>query len=172
MNPSTYKRVAVRLHPPGGTRQQVLGFLDPAQLTAGATLTLLSPEGQAIELNRADVVAVFFITDFDRPPSLQKKARSLARAAGARRNGTAVRVEGPDRHVIEGILSSDLLAVGQGLWLTGLRSEGEWERAFIAPGAIAKLSVLEVVRPPRTRSPRKPRGPSPQLPLFEAEEKP
>jgi hypothetical protein len=170
VNPSTYKRVAVRLHPVGGTRKQELGFLDPAQLTSKERFTLLSPAGQAIELDREAVVAVFFIADFEHPPSLQK-SRSLPRAAGTRRTGIAVRIEGHDRHVVEGILSSDLMAVAQGVWLSGPRSDGEWERAFIPPHAIAKLSVVDVVRAPRTRSPRKRRA-SPQLPLFEAEEKP
>ncbi|MGH9520748.1 MAG: DUF6982 domain-containing protein [Terriglobales bacterium] len=160
MNTSNRKKALVRA-PGSGPLQP--GFVNVASLEAPTErLELLTPEGQRLELDWRQVQAVYLVSEFE-------AGREAPPASGPRHPGVWVRVRGKDRSTMDGILASDLLEIEGGLWLLPLQDGGFFQRAYIPRGAVAGLSVLEVIKPARRRggrTTRRPGGEQSQISLF------
>lgn len=158
MNPSTRKRVVVRNRQGG----YVCGFLESDPAAAGP-LALLTPEGQALELEAGQVQAVAFVADWERAAAAQNVGNTGH--LGPRLPGLWVRVQCRGKHW-EGILASSMLELGQGAWLSPLYPDSPWQRLFIPRLAIEQITAVEVVRAPRRRGARRPS--SGQIGLFDS----
>lgn len=156
MNPTTHKKVVVRHRPLG----LVAGFVDPLQLEAALRWELITPSGQALVISPEQVLTVYFVSEFEQLEGLRLPVASGR--GGARLAGVWVRIRCQDRHSLEGILASDLLALPSGVWLSPLWPDSPWQRAYLPRPAMEQITVIEVVRPPRRRRPL----PSEQIGLF------
>lgn len=137
MNPSTHKKVVVR-RLSGPATPILAGFIAASELADPGPVHLLTAEGQAVELGLDQVQAVFFVPDFDRLEAI--RAGGYPGRSGPRLPGLWVRVRSRDHQSLEGILATDLLELGAGLWLSPLYRDSPWQRVFM-PREIGRAHV-------------------------------
>ncbi|MGH9477252.1 MAG: DUF6982 domain-containing protein [Terriglobales bacterium] len=161
MNPATHKKIVLRLHPAAW----LSGYVDPARLRDKGMLELLPPEGPLIRIAREEVQAAYFVADFH-PAGLETliPPRGETPLPGVR-----VRCRTRGRHMLDGILASDLLAVAEGLDLTPPYTRSSWHRVWVPAAALEQLQVVEVVRAARRRRASAPHGTG-QITLFDSAE--
>lgn len=144
MDSSTHKKVVVRQRQAG----LVSGYLGTAALSAATEIEVLTPEGQALRLGTDQVAAIYFVADWSASAGL---LTSPPRRTANRLPGVWIRIHSRGRQTIEGLLASDLLEISQGLWLSPLREDSEWQRAYVPRAAMEQVQIVEVVHSPRRR---------------------
>lgn len=164
--PSALKKVIVRLR--GGA--QAAGFLDPQRLNAVDPVELLSPEGEMITLDSSQLLAVFFVQDFDVPVPPRRNSSLPPQGPGL-----WVRLRFHDHESIEAVAANELTHWGEAaLDLAPLSTSGACSRIWIPRQALESVQVLAVLSSPVRRSPathptprRRPaRTPRDQFTLF------
>ena len=167
--PSALKKVIIRLR--GGA--QATGFLDPQRLNATDPVDLLSPDGEMITLDSSQLLAVFFVQDFDVPVPPRRNSSLPPQGPGL-----WVRLRFHDHESIEAVANNELLHWGEAaLDLGPLSTGGTCSRIWIPRQALESVQVLAVLSSPVRRTPaasstprRRPvRAPRDQFSLFAEE---
>jgi hypothetical protein len=143
---STHKKVIVRFF----DRNVLRGYLNPGKLGDGATLELLTPDGEQRSFAANEVRSVYFVRDFDENFEPERKA-FLSRP---KLDGLWVRLKFRDEDTLEGVVPNDLLSLlDRGVQITPPDLHGNTVRIFIPRTALAELTVLGVVGIARRKPP-------------------
>lgn len=155
--PPRLKPAALRVRRSGW----VSGYLNPALLPSPEPLEALHAAGQPLQIERDQLMAALLV------PEIAQAGLVTAAGAirGTRMPGLRVRVRTLDHYGLEGILSTNLLELDQGIWLEPLYSGSIWQRAFFPRAAVEQLVAVEMIKPPRRRGPGRVQQ---QFGLFEA----
>ena len=148
---STHKKVVVRTL----AREDVRGYLNPAQLGRAESIDLLTPDGNHQAILLKDVRSIFFVREFtDRFEPDRKVFNSRPKL-----DGLWVRLKFRDQEEVEGIVTNDLLELlDRGVQITPPDLHGQTLRIFVPRTALAEMTVLGVVGIAR----RTPRAPKPE----------
>lgn len=143
--PSALKKVIVRLR--GGA--QAAGFLDPQRLNAVDPVELLSPEGEIATFDSGQVLAVFFVQDFDVPVPPRRNTSLPPQGPGL-----WVRLRFHDHESIEAVAVNELMQWSSAaLDLTPLSTSGTCSRIWVPRQALESVQVLAVLSSPIRRAP-------------------
>jgi len=118
------------------------GYVNPSGLPAAESIDLLTPDGEHAAIKAADVKAVYFVEDLNRPYEPERKA-FLSRP---KIEGLWLRLTFTDRDTLEGITTNELLEIlDRGIQLTPPDFHGNCSRIFIPRSALKEVKVLGVV---------------------------
>ena len=135
---STHKKVVIELL----EKELMRGYLNPARLTQGELIDLLTPDGEHEEVPLTKVRAIYFVRDLQQDIEMEKKI-FLSRP---KLDGLWVRLRFKDGECLEGVIPNDLLAFqDKGLQLTPPDFHSNTDRIFVPRMALTELTVLGVV---------------------------
>lgn len=157
---STHKKVIVCKM----DRDSVQGFVSSGEFLAGDKVQLLNTAGNAMQIELAEIKAIYFVRDFADSGSLLRKTF----ATRPRVEGLWVRLRFRDAEMLEGLMPNDLTQVGAaGVFLNPPDTRGNVQRMFVPRSAMAELTVLAVIGAGGRR--RKQTEAASQTPLLFAE---
>ncbi len=152
---STHKKVVIELL----EKKLLRGYLNPARLTQGELVDLLTPEGEHEEVPLTGVRAIYFVRDLQEDIEMERKT-FLSRP---KLDGLWVRLRFKDGESLEGVIPNDLLAFqDKGLQMTPPDFHSNTDRIFVPRSALTELTVLGVVGIAR-RKPAAPAATQPRL---------
>jgi hypothetical protein len=158
--PTTNKKVFVTRF----ERESVPGFVQTPGGFTEASVELLTPAGNLVQLSYREVKAVCFVRDFENGDTWRERRSFTSRPKTA---GLWVRLVFRDGDTTEGILANNLLLTEpNGYYVIPPDPTFQNQRMFVPRAALREVQVLGVIgsRPRRTARPAK--GESDQLTMF------
>ncbi len=123
-------------------REQIRGYLNPAQLGQSPVADLLTPDGEHQEIALSRVRCIYFVRDFTEDFEPERKAFF----SRPKLDGLWVRLKFRDNDTLEGIVPNNLLdLLDRGVQITPPDMNGPSLRIFIPRSALAEMTVLGVV---------------------------
>jgi len=160
---STTKKVYVRC----SDGKLIEGYVSPHAYLRREGAEVLDRSAEAVTVPYGNIRAIYFVREFEGEPeaSHQKTFHSRPKL-----NGLWVRLEFRGGEIFEGILSNDLLLVGEyGITVTPPDPHANAQKIFVPRQALEKVTVLGVIGSPVGRG-RKKRAKAPskdQISLFD-----
>lgn len=143
------------------------GYVSPHTYQRPEGIEILKRSAEVAVVPYAEVRAVYFVKDFDGPPSDDEK-----RVFGSRPklDGLWVRLTFRDDEVYEGVVPNDLLLMGaHGVTITPPDAASNTQRIFVPRRSLRELKVLSVIGSPVHRRRSRPTTPAKdQIDLFGA----
>jgi len=135
---STHKRVIVCTL----DRENIRGYLNPAQLGHNDTIDLLTPDGEHQNIPLKEIKGIYFVREFTENFEPERKTFF----SRPKLDGLWVRLKFRDNDVLEGIVANNLLELlDRGVQIIPPDLHGQCLRIFIPRAALAEMSVLGVV---------------------------
>jgi hypothetical protein len=139
------------------------GYLSPSALPGNESLDLLTPDGEHQAIPTAEIKAVYFVDDLNRPYSPERKS-FLSRP---KLEGLWLKLTFKDRDTLEGIVTNELLEIlERGIQFVPPDLHGNCSRVYVPRSALIEAKVLGVVGAAK-RLPRAAAAASAQPKLFE-----
>ena len=160
MPPTTNKKVFVTRF----ERESVPGFVQTPGGFTEASVELLTPAGNLVQLPYQEVKAVSFIRDFESGDTWREHRSFTSRP---KTTGLWVRLVFRDGDTAEGILANNLLLTEPtGYYVIPPDPTFQNQRVFVPRAALRELLVLGVIGSRPRRAPKPPKGESDQLTMF------
>lgn len=141
------------------------GYVSPQTYQRPEGIEIIRRSAEVTVVPYAEIRAVYFVKDFDGPPTESEK-----RVFGSRPklDGLWVRLTFRDDEVFEGVIQNDLLLMGaHGITITPPDAASNTQRIFVPQQSLKQLKVLSVIGSPVHRRQSRPKTPpKEQIDLF------
>ena len=137
------------------------GYLNPAALTGGETIDLLTQEGEHQAIPSSEIKAIYFVADLNLPYLPERKS-FLSRP---KLEGLWLKLVFRDRDTLEGIVTNELLEIlDRGIQFIPPDLHGNCSFIYVPRTALVEAKVLGVVgitkrlpKPPAAAAPAQPK---------------